>query len=182
MSDKARKTWNSRSQQPSIPAACAAGWPSLVGSPSSFAQGRQQLELLAGLTVTTKAVERHAEAIGADRAARQQAEIHRALQRPLPEAGGEPIRVLYVEIDGSGVPVVPAEIHARPGKPPGEPAHTREAKFLSLNPSPRRNLLLQAVERNLDYIRVRSGPRNNRRKRKHLSSSDRRPYRDINLI
>lgn len=36
----------------------------LVGSNGSFAQGREQLEELAGLQVTTKAVERHAEAIG----------------------------------------------------------------------------------------------------------------------
>ena len=39
---------------------------SVVGSESSFEQGRAQLELLAGLDVTTKAVERHAESIGAD--------------------------------------------------------------------------------------------------------------------
>jgi hypothetical protein len=37
-----------------------------VGSEASFEQGRQQLELLAGLEVTSKAVERQAEAIGAD--------------------------------------------------------------------------------------------------------------------
>src|SRR3989442_7773006 len=60
----------------------------LVGSQSSFAQGRQQLELLAGLTVNTKAVERHAETIGADIAVRQQADMHRVLQWPWPEAGG----------------------------------------------------------------------------------------------
>jgi hypothetical protein len=42
----------------------------LVGSDTSFDHGREQLETLAGLEVTTKAVERHAEAIGADVAAR----------------------------------------------------------------------------------------------------------------
>ncbi len=101
----------------------------LVGSQSSFAQGRQQLELLAALTVTTKAVERHAEAIGADIAVRQQADMHRVLQGQLPEAGGEPIPILYIEIDGTGVPVVAAETQARSGKQPDEPAHTREAKL-----------------------------------------------------
>ena len=44
----------------------------LVGSESSFDQGREQLELLAGIEVTAKAVERQAEAIGADIAAREQ--------------------------------------------------------------------------------------------------------------
>ena len=101
----------------------------LVGSQSSFDQGRQQLALLAGLTVTTKAVERHAEAIGADIAARQQAEIHRALQLQLPEAGGAEIPVVYVQVDGTGVPVVPAETQGRSGKQEGEAAHTREAKL-----------------------------------------------------
>jgi hypothetical protein len=38
----------------------------VVGSESSFEQSREQLELLAGIEVTAKAVERHAEAIGSD--------------------------------------------------------------------------------------------------------------------
>jgi hypothetical protein len=38
----------------------------MVGQQRAFDQGRQQMELLAGLSVTTKAVERTAEAIGAD--------------------------------------------------------------------------------------------------------------------
>jgi hypothetical protein len=37
-----------------------------VGSDSSFDRGREQMELLAGLEVTAKAVERHAEGIGTD--------------------------------------------------------------------------------------------------------------------
>jgi hypothetical protein len=55
-------------------------------------------------------------------------------------------------------------------------------KLLSLKPSPRRNRMLQVVEINLDLVRDRSGPRNNRPKRKHPSSSDRRPSRDVTLI
>ena len=51
-----------------------------VGSETSFDRGRLQLELLAGLTVTRKAVERHAEAIGEDIAKREQTQIQRALQ------------------------------------------------------------------------------------------------------
>ena len=47
----------------------------VVGSESSFDQGREQLELLAGIEVTAKAVERQAEAIGSDIEARQQSEI-----------------------------------------------------------------------------------------------------------
>ncbi len=36
----------------------------VVGSDAPFAQGREQLELLAGLQVSTKSVERQAEQIG----------------------------------------------------------------------------------------------------------------------
>ena len=43
----------------------------------------------------------------------------------------------------------------------------RKTKLLSLKPSRKRDELLQAVESNLDYLRGRSGPRNNRHKRKH---------------
>jgi hypothetical protein len=37
--------------------------------------------------------------------------------------------VLYIEIDGTGVPVVKAETEGRRGKIDGQPAHTREAKL-----------------------------------------------------
>lgn len=101
----------------------------LVGSQSSFDSGRQQLELLAGLLVTTKGVERQAEGIGADIAAGEQGAIHRAFQQPLPPVSGPEIPVLYVQMDGTGVPMVGAEVEGRAGKVEGQPAHTREAKL-----------------------------------------------------
>jgi hypothetical protein len=58
----------------------------------------------------------------------------------------------------------------------------QKTKLLSLKTSPQRDRMLQVVEINLDMVCGRSGPRNDRRKRKHSSSSDRRPYRDIALI
>lgn len=101
----------------------------LVGSNGSFAQGREQLEALAGLQVTTKAVERHAEAIGGDIAAGEQAERQRARQLELPTVTGPEIPVLYIEMDGTGVPMVSAETEGRVGKIAGEKARTREAKL-----------------------------------------------------
>ncbi len=102
----------------------------LVGSEcSSFDRGRAQMDQLAGLQVTTKAVERIAEAIGADIARRQQAEIERAMQLNLPVAVGPSVPVIYVQIDGTGVPVVPKEATGHAGRTPGEPAHTREVKL-----------------------------------------------------
>jgi len=64
------------------------------------------MKLLADLEVTTKAVERTAEAIGEDIAVREQAEIQRAMQWDLPVIVGKSIPVLYTQIDGAGVPVV----------------------------------------------------------------------------
>jgi hypothetical protein len=101
----------------------------LVGSATSFDHGRQQIELLAGLEVTTKAVERTAEAIGADIAGREQAALEQALQLQLPIIVGEPIPILYVQMDGTGVPVVKRETEGRAGKVDGQAAHTREVKF-----------------------------------------------------
>jgi hypothetical protein len=101
----------------------------VVGQQAPFDQGRQQLKLLADLEVTTKAVERTAEAMGEDIAARDQAAIQRAMQLDLPVVVGEPIPILYVQMDGTGVPVVKKETMDRQGKTPGQPAHTREVKL-----------------------------------------------------
>jgi hypothetical protein len=101
----------------------------LVGQQAPFDHGREQMKVLAGLEVTTKSVERTAEAIGEDIAQREREEIERAIQLDLPVVIGKPIPVLYVEMDGTGVPVVKKETVGRQGKTDGEPAHTREAKL-----------------------------------------------------
>ena len=100
-----------------------------VGQEAPFDRGRQQMKLLADLEVTTKAVERTAEAIGEDIAAREQKEMQRAMQLDLPIIVGKPVPFLYVELDGTGVPVVKKETVGRSGKTEGQPAHTREAKL-----------------------------------------------------
>jgi len=101
----------------------------LLGQDASFDHGREQMKLLAGLQVTAKSVERTAEAIGADIGQRDQAEIGKILQMNLPIMVGEPIPVMYVEMDGTGIPVVRKETEARKGKTDGEPSRTREAKL-----------------------------------------------------
>ena len=101
----------------------------IVGSEGSFDQGRQQLADLAGLEVTAKAVERQAETIGQDIARREQAHIESAVQLEIPEVTAEMIPVMYVEMDGTGAPVVKSETEGRQGKTEGQPAHTREVKL-----------------------------------------------------
>ena len=100
-----------------------------IGHEVPFNRGRAQLKLLADLAVTTKAVERTAEAIGRDILAQQQQDIRRAKQLDLPLVTGPRIPILYIQIDGTGVPVVIAETRGRQGKESGQPAHTREAKL-----------------------------------------------------
>jgi hypothetical protein len=100
----------------------------LVGSEASFDQGREQMALLAGIEVTRKAVERHAEAIGGAIERRDLAAVPRAVQLDLPEVAGCDIPLLYIEMDGTGVPVTAAETEGRPGKN-GQRARTREVKL-----------------------------------------------------
>ena len=100
----------------------------VVGQEVPFDHGRQQMKLLADLVVTTKAVERTAEAIGENIAAGEQEEIRRAVQLDLPMVVGKAVPILYVQMDGTGVPVVKKETVGRQGKTEGQPAHTREVR------------------------------------------------------
>jgi hypothetical protein len=101
----------------------------MVGQDAPFDHGREQMKVLAGLEVTAKSVERVAEAIGSDIAAGERREIRKAVQLDLPVIVGEPIPILYVQMDGTGVPVVKKETEGRKGKADGQPAHTREVKL-----------------------------------------------------
>ncbi|HEX2713861.1 MAG TPA: ISKra4 family transposase, partial [Candidatus Acidoferrales bacterium] len=101
----------------------------LVGQQAPFDHGREQMKALAGLEVTTKSVERTAETMGDDIAQGEQQQIQQAIQLDLPIMVGEPIRMLYVQMDGTGVPVVKRETQGRSSKTDGQPAHTREVKL-----------------------------------------------------
>ena len=101
----------------------------LVGQEVSFDHGRQQMKLLADLEVTAKAVERAAEAVGSDIAGGEQRKIQQAIQLDLPIVLAKPVPILYVQMDGTGIPVVKKETVGRHGKMAGQPAHTREAKL-----------------------------------------------------
>lgn len=101
----------------------------LVGQDAPFDHGREQMQLLAGLKVTAKSVERVAESIGGDIARGERQQIDRAVQLDLPIVVGEPVPILYVQMDGTGVPVVKKETEGRKGKLDGLPAHTREVKL-----------------------------------------------------
>ena len=101
----------------------------LVGQDAPFDRGREQMKVLAGLDVTAKSVERTAEAIGEDIAQREREQMQQAIQLDIPAVVGKLIPHLYIEMDGTGVPVVKKETVGRQGKTDGQPAHTREVKL-----------------------------------------------------
>jgi hypothetical protein len=103
----------------------------VVGPEAPFNRGRQQMKDLADLDVTTKSVERSAIATGAAIAARENERIQRAMQLVLPVVIGTPVPVLYIEMDGTGIPVVKKETLGRKGKTEGQPSHTNALSTLA---------------------------------------------------
>ena len=101
----------------------------VVGSEMPFVPGCEPMKLLAGLDVTAKAIERAAEAIGAEIAQRDEQEIGRAKQLVLPIVSKQNIPKMYVLMDGVQVPVVASETEGRAGRVEGQRARTRECKL-----------------------------------------------------
>lgn len=101
-----------------------------TGAAAPFAKASTLLTELAGVTLTTKRVERSAEADGAAIGTRLDTEAALVLSgHLLPLAAATPVAKLYIAVDGTGVPMVPAETSGRAGKAPDGRAHTREAKL-----------------------------------------------------
>jgi hypothetical protein len=67
--------------------------------------------------------------IGADIACRQQEAIWQTMQLELPVAVGLAIEKIYIQMDGTGLPMVARETQGRKGKAEDGRAHTREAKL-----------------------------------------------------
>lgn len=96
-----------------------------VGSKESFDEGRQDLEELAGIRVSTKEVERVSEATGGEVLVLLDRERDAAMSGNIVPIRSVPL--MYIGIDGTGVPMVKRELEGRKGKE-GQ-AHTREAKL-----------------------------------------------------
>jgi len=109
-------------------ASCSPGVQRLiasVGAAVSFEEGSTLLRELAGVEVNAKQVERVAERLGAEIA-----EEERRAAEPLSQAPSAPI--LYLGVDGTGVPMRPAELRGHPGKQPDGYAKTREVKLCTV--------------------------------------------------
>ena len=105
-----------------------------VAAAVPFAKAGRLLAELAGIQLTAKRIERSAEADGAAAAAAITAQADAICSRqviPLPPPAPPP-DMLYLAVDGTGVPMVVAETEGRPGKGDDGRAHTREVKLACL--------------------------------------------------
>jgi hypothetical protein len=89
----------------------------------SFEESSSLLHELAGVKVSTKQVERAAEALGAEIAADE----GRSLEKM-----GAVAPTMYLGMDGTGVPMRAPELAGHPGKQPDGSAKTREAKVVTV--------------------------------------------------
>jgi hypothetical protein len=93
---------------------------SRAGAETRFAAGSEDLRVYAGLTIGGRQIHRLMQTIGPA--------VQRAAAAALAVTPVQPIPVLYVEVDGTGAPMVPAALAGRPGKQPDGSAKTREVK------------------------------------------------------
>jgi hypothetical protein len=110
----------------------------IAAAAAPFTAASGLLADLAGVTVGAKSIERVAEADGlaaqAEQAERTAAILTGRLVPlpPAPAPGGKAPDMLYVAIDGTGVPMRSAETEGRAGKHPDGRARTREVKLAAL--------------------------------------------------
>jgi hypothetical protein len=87
-----------------------------------FETAATELKAYCGLEVEGRQIQRLAQEIGP---------LVRAAQQQLPpfQQDAGPIPLMYIAVDGTGVPMVPAELEGRAGKQPDGSAKTREVKL-----------------------------------------------------
>jgi len=100
-----------------------------AGSRQPFKEAKEDLRVYAGIEVSAKDVERVAERIGDHIETWQEAERETLLKAEPPLRAAKSIPVLYIEMDGTGVPMVKSETDGRRGKQPDGSAKTREVKL-----------------------------------------------------
>lgn len=100
-----------------------------AGSRQPFKEAKEDLRVYAGIEVSAKDVERVSERIGDHVETWQADERQRLLQSTYSSPINAHIPVLYVEMDGTGVPMVKSETAGRKGKQSDGTAKTREVKL-----------------------------------------------------
>lgn len=102
---------------------------SRAGSKEAFKEGRDDLKVYAGITVTAKDVERVAEDVGRRVDEWERNEREKLVSNLGPSTRDKDIPLLYVSYDGTGLPMVPWEVAGRKGKQADGSSRTREAKL-----------------------------------------------------
>ena len=97
----------------------------IVGSRVSFEEGHELVCELAGITVSTKQIEREAERLG-----REIADDERQITEP-PTDNKLP-STLYLGLDGTGIPMRASELEGRAGKQDDGSSKTREVKLVTV--------------------------------------------------
>lgn len=100
-----------------------------LGSRDSFEAGSQDLKAYSGIAVDAKDIERVSEAIGTEILQQETAERAVYLNQKPALPADACIPVMYVECDGTGVPMSFRELAGRKGKQEDGSAKTREAKL-----------------------------------------------------
>lgn len=101
---------------------------SQLGSQLPFREAAEDLEMAAGLALGAKAVERISKQVGGELEL-SRAREEEAVWRAGYQVSVAPIERLYVEIDGTGIPVVRQETAGRKGRQADGSAKTREVKM-----------------------------------------------------
>lgn len=101
-----------------------------LGAKESFRQVAEDMKELAGVSISRKDAERISERIGEDmeRWDKTERDCMRFMEPPPPETP-KTIETLYIEYDGTGVPMTKNEVAGRKGKQKDGSAKTREAKL-----------------------------------------------------
>lgn len=101
-----------------------------LGAKEPFREVARDMRELAGVCLCRKEAERISERIGTQMELWQQGEGRRLRfqEPPSPEAP-KPLDTLYIEFDGTGVPMTPREVEGRKGKQADGSAKTREVKL-----------------------------------------------------
>jgi hypothetical protein len=100
-----------------------------AGSRQTFKEAREDLKVYAGLEVSAKDVERVAEATGEQIEGWESCQRSEILNRPQPLVSDAAVATMYIEMDGTGVPMVSSALWGRKGKQPDGSARTREVKL-----------------------------------------------------
>jgi hypothetical protein len=99
-----------------------------IAASDSFVDTSANLKYLCGIEVSAKEAERIAQGIGAEIIAVRQEDITRSLTDLNPPEPVTPVKTLYIEYDGTGVPIRKKELVGIKGKQTDGNAKTREMK------------------------------------------------------